>query len=132
MSTTYGIRPLFVVLLLLVVAGGVFAQGAEIDVDRLQDPAYLRQVIETTPESIVLVDVRTAREFSTGHLPEAVNVPLAEIADSPPTQDKDALIVLYCRSGNRSSQAERILRNLGYSDLVNFGGVLDWPYELEQ
>ena len=132
MRRTYAIRPLLVALFILFVAPGVFAQSAEIDVNRLQDPAYLRQVIETSPEAIVLVDVRTAGEFSSGHLPEAVNIPLAEIADSPPTEEMDALIVLYCRSGNRSSQAERILRNLGYTDLVNFGGVLDWPYELER
>lgn len=122
-----------VLFLFLGVAGAVVAVEGTIDIEteRLSDPAYLRQVLETAPESIVLVDVRTPREYDSGHIPGAQNIPHTEIAANPPTDDRDAVIVLYCRTGSRSSYAERALRNLGYSEVIDFGGVVSWPYALE-
>jgi rhodanese-related sulfurtransferase len=86
----------------------------------------LLDLIETESEPYVLVDVRTPQEFATGHIPTAVNIPHISIAEQPPTDDKDALIILYCRSGSRSTVAEQALRKAGYKRIVNFGGILDW------
>jgi phage shock protein E len=123
-----------VLLLLLGIPGSVLAVDGNTDIEpeRLTDPAYLRQVLETAPESIVLVDVRTAGEYNSGHIPRALNIPHTEIAGNPPVDDRDAVIVLYCRSGSRSSMAERALRRLGYTEIVDFGGVVSWPNALER
>ena len=92
------------------------------------DPAVLKELIESGGE-YHLVDVRTPEEYGSGYIPTAVNIPLSTIAENPPAEDKDALIILYCRSGNRSGQAQSILRELGYTNVRNFGGIIDWPYE---
>lgn len=78
-----------------------------------------------------LIDVRTEAEYESGHIPTALNIPYDEIADRLPTGDRDALIVLYCRSGNRSGTAERTLRSLGFTNVVNFGGISRWRGGLE-
>jgi rhodanese-related sulfurtransferase len=82
----------------------------------------------TTP--YILVDVRTPQEFSSGAIPTAVNIPYDSIVDKPPTADKKALIVVYCRSGSRSSMAESMLRRAGYTNVVNFGGISRWKGEI--
>lgn len=73
-----------------------------------------------------IVDVRTPAEYATGHYPGATNIPLAEIpnrlADFGP---RDKPIVLYCRSGNRSGQAQRLLQHAGFTDVTNAGGLSD-------
>lgn len=90
----------------------------------------LTRVIEENPDDIVLVDVRTPDEFRLGHIPTARNISHERIFQEPPTEDKDARIVLYCRSGNRSEFARNVLLSMGYRDVTNFGGVGDWPGEL--
>jgi len=77
-------------------------------------------------EPFLLVDVRTAEEYASGHIPGAFNVPVTEITEKIPTQDKNAFIILYCRSGNRSGAAEQALREKGYTNMVNFGAVSKW------
>ena len=79
----------------------------------------------------IILDVRTAAEFSEKRIPGAINVPnesigADEIAELP---DKDQLILVYCRSGNRSKQASEKLVKLGYTNIVEFGGINDWPGE---
>jgi len=79
----------------------------------------------------IILDVRTEAEFSEKHIPGAINVPNEsigsdEIAELP---DKGQLILVYCRSGNRSKQASEKLVKLGYTNIVEFGGINDWPGE---
>ena len=79
----------------------------------------------------LLLDVRTPEEFAAGHIPGAVNLPneaigSEEIALLP---DKGQHILVYCRSGNRSKQASEKLAALGYGNITEFGGILDWPGE---
>ncbi|MDO4905941.1 MAG: rhodanese-like domain-containing protein [Lautropia sp.] len=71
----------------------------------------------------IWIDVRTPREYADGHLPGAVNLPLNELASKIEAlvPDKDTPVMLYCRSGNRSGQALRILRGMGYTQAVNKG-----------
>ena len=79
----------------------------------------------------VLIDVRTEQEFAAGHIPNAILVPNETIGmqEIPLLPDKDQLIMVYCRSGNRSKQASDKLVKLGYTNIVEFGGIIDWPGE---
>jgi len=80
----------------------------------------------------IILDVRTPEEFRDGHIPGAVNVPNETITaeEIPELPDKDRLILVYCRSGNRSKQASEKLVTLGYTNIVEFGGIIDWPGEI--
>ena len=79
----------------------------------------------------IVLDVRTHEEFAAGHIPGAIVVPNETIGteDIPQLPDKDQLIMVYCRSGNRSKQASDKLVKLGYTNIVEFGGIIDWPGE---
>ncbi len=94
---------------------------------RFKDPAVLSRLIEEKNESYLLVDVRTPEEYVAGHITSATRITHTDIANTPPTEDKDARIILYCRSGNRSEQARRVLLRMGYQNVTNFGGVIHWP-----
>ena len=79
----------------------------------------------------IILDVRTPEEFAEKHIPGALNIPNETIgtAEIPELPDKDQLILVYCRSGNRSKQASEKLVALGYTNIVEFGGINDWPGE---
>ena len=82
----------------------------------------------------IILDVRKPDEFAEGHIPGAINIPneeigTAEIAELP---DKSQLILVYCRSGRRSKEASEKLVKLGYTNIVEFGGILDWKGEIEK
>ena len=79
----------------------------------------------------IILDVRRPDEFAAGHIPNAINVPNETIdtAEIPELPDKDQLIMVYCRSGRRSKAAAEKLVKLGYTNIVEFGGFLDWKGE---
>ena len=84
-----------------------------------------------TERNYIILDVRTPEEFAEKHIPHAINIPneaigTAEIRELP---DKEQLILVYCRSGNRSKQASEKLVKLGYKNIVEFGGINDWSGE---
>ena len=85
-------------------------------------------IMESESEYIIL-DVRTTEEFADKHIPDAINIPNETIGteDIPELPEKDQLILVYCRSGNRSKQASDKLVGLGYTNIVEFGGINDWP-----
>ena len=80
----------------------------------------------------IILDVRRADEFAEGHIPSAINVANESIvtAEIPELPDKDQLIMVYCRSGRRSKEAAEKLVKLGYTYIVEFGGILDWKGEI--
>ena len=80
----------------------------------------------------IILDVRRPDEFAAGHIPNAINVPNETIGTSeiPELPDKDQLIMVYCRSGRRSKEASEKLLKLGYTNIVEFGGILDWNGEI--
>ena len=84
-------------------------------------------------ENYILLDVRRADEFEAGHIPGAVNLPNEEIGteEIPSLPDKAQTIYIYCRSGNRSKQAADKLLALGYTNLIEFGGIIDYTGALE-
>ena len=98
-----------------------------------QDAAKAKQLMETE-QNYVILDVRTDSEFSEGHIPGAMLIPDYEIEEKAESmlKDKDQLILVYCRSGNRSKGAAETLAKLGYTNVVEFGGIIDWPYETEK
>ena len=77
----------------------------------------------------VILDVRTQEEYSQSHIPGAICIPNETIGtdEIPELPDKDQLILVYCRSGNRSKQASEKLAKLGYTNIVEFGGITTWP-----
>ena len=82
-------------------------------------------------EDIVLMDVRTREEYAEGHIPGAVCIPNETIvAGAELPFGKDVKLFLYCRSGRRSADAANKLAAMGYTDITNFGGIIDWPYEV--
>lgn len=85
-------------------------------------------------EGYIILDVRTQEEYDEGHIPGAIQISHEEIearAEQVLT-DKDQLILVYCRSGRRSKIAAEALAELGYTNIREFGGIIDWPYEIEQ
>ena len=121
--------PFFLAVLLLVGC----AAPAEREVSYRQitmDEAVARM---TEEKDYIILDVRTAAEYNEGHIPGAINIPNEAIGTDaiPELPDKDQLILVYCRSGNRSKQASEKLVKLGYTNVVEFGGIIDWPGETE-
>ena len=80
----------------------------------------------------VILDVRTIEEYNEGHIPDAICIPNETIDNNIINQipDKEQLILIYCRSGNRSKQAAEKLKKLGYTNLIDFGGIIDWKGEI--
>ncbi len=96
-----------------------------------EEPAALEKLIAGKGNPpYILVDVRTPEEYAFGHIPTAINIPVSDIASRPPTADKKALIIVYCRSGSRSGTAQRTLQGMGYTNVVNFGAVSKWENPL--
>ena len=89
--------------------------------------------IMDSQEGYILLDVRTQEEYDQGHIPGAIVIPDTEIEARAEEvlPDKDQLILVYCRSGRRSKNAAQILVELGYTNIKEFGGIIDWPYEVE-
>ena len=83
-------------------------------------------------DELIILDVRTKEEFDAGHIAGAVLVPNETIVDEQPDllPDLDVEILVYCRSGNRSAQAAKKLIAIGYTNVKDFGGIMDWPYEV--
>ena len=81
----------------------------------------------------IILDVHRHDEFAAGHIPNAINVPNESIGtdEIPELPNKDQLIMVYCRSGRRSKEASKKLVKLGYKNIVEFGGILDWKGEIE-
>ena len=89
--------------------------------------------IMDSEEGYIILDVRTREEYDQGHIPGAIVIPHEEIAEKAEEvlTDKDQLILVYCRSGRRSKIAAEALVELGYTNIKEFGGIIDWPYEVE-
>jgi len=88
-----------------------------------------KEMMET--QEVIIVDVRTQAEYNEGYIENAILIPNESISGAPSElPDKNALILIYCRSGNRSKQAADKLVALGYTKIYDFGGIIDWPYEI--
>lgn len=91
-----------------------------------------KEMMEEDP-TIILVDVRTEEEYKEEHIPGALLLPVDELENLAPEMipDKEAVYIVYCRSGNRSATAAKKLIDMGYQKVYDMGGIIDWPYETE-
>ena len=89
--------------------------------------------IMDSEEGYIILDVRTQEEYNQGHIPGAILISHEEITEKAEEvlTDKEQLILVYCRSGRRSKIAAETLVELGYTNIKEFGGIIDWPYEVE-
>ena len=121
----------FITLLLsvLFLAGCALPAGQEVSYRQINMDEAITMIEEES--SYIILDVRTPEEFADKHIPGAINIPNETISteEIPELPDKDQLILVYCRSGNRSKQASEKLAALGYTNIVEFGGINDWPGE---
>lgn len=120
------IIPILMTLLLL---SGCATQSAEKTYRQITMEEAITMMAEET--GYIILDVRTAQEYSEKHIPGAINIANESIGteDIPELPDKDQLILVYCRSGNRSKQASEKLVKLGYTNIVEIGGINSWSGE---
>ena len=95
-------------------------------------PQEAKKIMDTQ-DGYVILDTRTEEEYETGHIPGAIVISHEQIKEKAEQvlTDKDQLILVYCRSGRRSKLAAQDLVDLGYTNVKEFGGIIDWPYEVE-
>jgi len=132
------IKRLIIILCVLLAAGmlltGCFSSGGgEKEMYNRITPQQAKEIMDTGSDYIIL-DVRTQEEYDLGHIPGAVLIPDTEIAHRAESElpQKDQLILVYCRSGRRSKLASEELAGLGYTNIHEFGGIIDWPYEITE
>ena len=121
--------PIFIAALLL--AGCTVPAEQEVNYRQITMDEAIAMMEEE--KDYIILDVRTVAEFDEKHIPGAINIPNETIGTDPipALPDKDQLILVYCRSGNRSKQASEKLVKLGYTNVVEFGGIIDWPGETQ-
>ena len=90
------------------------------------------EAYEMMSGDVYIIDVREETEYNSGHIKDAINIPVSKINSdiSNNVDSKDSVILLYCRSGSRAINVANTLVSLGYSNVYVFGGILNWPYEL--
>ena len=125
-------RRIVSVLLLMVLLFAGCANTAPEPSYRQIDQKAAKQMMEE--QSVIILDVREQYEYDTGHIPGAVLLPVGTInaeTASGVIPQKDTVVLVYCRRGNRSKTASSALASLGYTRIYEFGGINTWPYEVE-
>jgi phage shock protein E len=90
----------------------------------------LKELIDKKSNDNLLIDVRTQSEYNSGYIPTAINIPYTEIQERIKDTPKNKLIIVYCRTGRRSEIARKKLIELGYMNVINYGSINSWNYEL--
>lgn len=123
------IIPLIAALAAALSLGGCSANDAPITYTSI--PASEAKALMDSETDYIILDVRTEKEYADGHIPDAILIPDYEIAERAENEltDKSQLILVYCRSGRRSKNAAEKLTEMGYSNVKEFGGIIDWGYE---
>ena len=125
--------------LILIILAMVLLAACGQDEKNKQEVKYMNITINEakeimdSQEGYIILDTRTQEEYEEGHIPGAILIPYDEILEKAEAvlTDKNQLILVYCRSGRRSKLAAADLVKLGYTNIKEFGGILDWPYEVE-
>jgi len=122
-------KKLFLIILAVLLITGCAAPATDGSYRQITMDEVIAMMKKET--GYIILDVRTPSEFADKHIPGAINIPNETIGTEqiPELPDKDQLILVYCRSGNRSKQASEKLVALGYTNIVEFGGINDWPGE---
>ena len=125
-----------VILILIITCTAVLygcTSGGENEMENSYEqitPAEAKEIMDTQ-DGYIILDVRTQEEYDEAHIEGAILIPDYEVADKAESvlKDKNQLILVYCRSGRRSKLAASELVKLGYTNIKEFGGIIDWPYE---
>ena len=131
-------KVIIILIILVVIIGGVIMLNKNTEKETTNQIQYVSMEEITTivqeNTNYIILDARTIDEYNEGHIPNAICIPNETIDETVTEQlpNKDQLILIYCRSGNRSKQAALKLQQLGYTNLVEFGGIIDWEGLIEQ
>ena len=131
-------KVIIILIILVVIIGGVIMLNKNTEKETTNQIQYVSMDEITTimqeNTNYIILDARTIEEYNEGHIPNAICIPNETIDETVITKlpNKDQLILIYCRSGNRSKQAALKLQQLGYTNLVEFGGIIDWDGPIEQ
>ena len=131
-------KVIIILIILVVIIGGVIMLNKNTEKETTNQIQYVSMdeittiMVENT--NYIILDARTIEEYNEGHIPNAICIPNETIDETVTTKlpNKDQLILIYCRSGNRSKQAALKLQQLGYTNLIEFGGIIDWSGEMEK
>ena len=138
-------RILIIIAIIFAVAGGIYfigngsgGENSETTNEQIAKPTYQKiapakaKEIMDGEEEFVLLDVRSDSEFEDLHILGATLIPENEIGERAETElpDKNATILVYCRSGGRSARAAQTLVDMGYKNIYDIGGIIDWPYDV--
>lgn len=120
--------PFLLAFFLLTGCGGTAAGDAYQQITREE----AKEMMDT--QEVIILDVREQDEYDSGHIPGAVLLPVGTIDETTAAEvipEKNSMVLVYCRSGNRSKTASSTLAELGYTSIYEFGGINTWPYETE-
>ena len=133
----------FKIVTILAVMGALCVNGCQTDASseemKTEETTYMKisaedakEIMDST-DDFALIDVREKDEYASGHIAGALLIPYGEIKERAETEltDKEQMILVYCRSGRRSAIAAQTLAELGYTDVRDFGGIIDWSYDIE-
>lgn len=129
---------IIILIILVVIIGGVIMLNKNTDKETTNQIQYVSMDEITTimqeNTNYIILDARTIEEYNEGHIPNAICIPNETIDETVTQQlpNNDQLILIYCRSGNRSKQAALKLQQLGYTNLIEFVGIIDWDGEIEK
>lgn len=125
------IRGFFIMLLISLSLFGMTACDGDSVITYEQITPQEAKVLMDTETDYIIIDARTEEEFAQGHIANAILIPEYEVAERAEKElpNKNQLILVYCRSGRRSKIAAEELVKLGYTNVKEFGGIIDWPYE---
>ena len=124
-----GILPVVLAILLLAGCGGEPVE--QISYQQITQEAAKDMMDQ---QDVIVLDVREQEEYDSGHIPGAVLLPVNAIGEDSAAAvipEKDSVVLVYCRSGNRSKTASKGLAELGYTQVYEFGGIQTWPYKIE-
>lgn len=131
-------KMIYIVFIVIVVIAGLILLlnkvDQNVDNDGVIKHVSMDDIVDIMKENdnYIILDVRTIDEYNSGHIPNAICIPNETIGSDIVSElpNKEQLILVYCRSGNRSKQAVEKLKELGYTNLIEFGGIVDWKGEI--
>ena len=131
-------RKIVAVLVLLATLFSIAGCDGDAYEDRKEQAKYRRitadeaQVLMQREQNYLILDVRSPEEFAKGHIPNAINIPMDSIGESPPQElpDRNQMIFVYCVKGVRSMNVANRLAHMGYKNIVEMGGIQDWHGEV--
>ena len=127
-------RLLFLLLAVMLLTACGQTKGNDQEAAYMNITAEEAKTIMDIEEDYIILDTRTREEYDQGHIPGAIQISHDEITEKAEEvlTDKNQLILVYCRSGRRSKIAAEALVELGYTNIKEFGGIIDWPYEVTE